>query len=534
MIKINICHLWNLHEFACFFLFSEAKSLQNSSSESLLMDRLMMAPPGGSSYGVLEKNTMRALTPEISDSSKNSSLTKVSNLSEPKTVSRTDSLSDSHIVLSDSSDSSRQKLSGFSSPVGLKTKKVDRKVFQALPPPLEPRRAPHVVPSQVSLRQVPHVDPGRDNQRQVSLVDPNKATRVTDVESIRDTVRQAPHADPGRDNLRQAPHVDPNKATRVADVDSSRDTVRALESTRVSSQKLKGQCDVDLTIPLTGSAELKETGFVTLKSLQAKESSVSQPEREYETLSDSPLTPDNKTSPFRLALDDRTSKCTVSSTTAEFVQPKVTEASNSKVNFQYMGHLPGNLLTEQKEKMYEKLQSFFKGHKAEQGYRSESSFKSDEIIIADTDSNRDSARSNISLGEQIRQYCKEYRRDSTHGVDSGSDRTLKGASNSEANTPNRQQSKPPVSPPHLDDGNSSPSRKRRKTKKERDLSSKRKQKEEYVINSSSEYSGQDDDNIPLVDLRKKMIFQVRVTVFSEVKIIETLVLISSINNHKLY
>ncbi|XP_033734070.1 zinc finger protein 106-like isoform X2 [Pecten maximus] len=319
-----------------------------------------------------------------------------------------------------------------------------------------------------------------------------------------------------RSNVDTVRFTEMMKDNNSINTQASRDSTESLEPTKDTVIITKDPAEIDQSTSIASSVE--ENRFVTLKALLRASPQATRPGNETLT--------NNDTLGMKLPADDQISNAAVSSTTAEFTLPqvvesrqtKVTDTTQPKVNVQYMGHLPGNLFTGQKENMFEKLQSFLKSSRSDQGYRSESSLKSDEIVL-DTDSNQESVASNASLGEKIRQYCKENRRGSTQ-LDSGSEHTLKG-SNSETNTPVRQQSKPPVSPSVSDDKNLSPSRKRRKTKKERDQSSKRKQKEEYVINSSSECSGQDDENIPLTDLRQRLQFQVGPEELEDICMVET-------------
>ncbi|OWF46424.1 Zinc finger protein 106 [Mizuhopecten yessoensis] len=568
----------------------EAKSLQSLSSEisAKSVDRLFASTHDGGPSGVPEKPLSQDLMAESSDldSSRDSNFTKVSLLSSfshdhQRVTFKDGNASDSLLVLSDSSDSHRNRsdMRGVSSPQALKTKRIDQRVFQTRPQPLEPSRDSEgflepnkhtlktfetskeaarlldlkrdpsssadsnrdtVRPISPSRDSVRSADPSRDS---VKSVDPSKRSAdpsrgITGIRSVelsketessgvvsketespvvvsKDTVRAFNSKRESSPNRRAAWSVRPIKDS-MKSLESTRDSTGSLEVTKDTIGDTKGQAEVDQSISLVGSAELNEAGFVTLKSLlraKPQEGTPSWQGKEQEML----IAEDNKKSVSPLTTDDQSSSPAVSSTTPELTQPQVTETTKPKVNVQYMGHLPGNLFTGQKENMFEKLQSFLKT-KSEHGYKSESSLKSDEIVL-DTDSNQESVASNASLGAKIQQYCKGNRRGSTQG-DSGSDHTLKG-SNSEANTPVRQQSKPPVSPSVSDDRNLSPSRKRRKTKKERDQSSKRKQKEEYVINSSSECSGQDDDNIPLTELRQRILFQAGPNNAADVCMVET-------------
>ncbi|XP_069117103.1 serine-rich adhesin for platelets-like [Argopecten irradians] len=349
-----------------------------------------------------------------------------------------------------------------------------------------------VISASPDLGTLKSVDPDRGALRSTS---PDLGN-LKSVYPNRGAVRSA---SPDLGNLRSA---DPNRVAvtltsslKDDDTKNNRDSTESLEPTKDTFESTVGQDEVDQSVSVASSAELKENRFVTLKSLLRSSHQETKPEN------------DISQSETKMLVEDQPGGA-CSSTSTEFTLPqpmksKVSETTQPKVNVQYMGQLPGNLLIGQKENMFEKIQSFLKSSRSDQGYRSESSLKSDEIVL-DTDSNQESITSNVSLGEKIRQYCQENRPGSTQ-LDSGSDHTLKG-SNSETNTPGRQ-SKPPVSPSVSDDRNLSPSRKRRKTKKERDQSSKRKQKEEYVINSSSECSGQDEEKTSITDLRQRIQFQ---------------------------
>ncbi|XP_060068448.1 uncharacterized protein LOC132548599 [Ylistrum balloti] len=495
----------------------EAKSLQNLPMDiaAKSVERLCVAT---SDDGPERERAFMTDSCDL-DSSRDSNFTKVSALSsfshDQKGAPKNGNVSDSLLVLSDSSDSSgkHKGMGGFSSP--LSSQRINPAIFQALPPPLQPTRDSegfiepnkHTLKTFESTKEASRTtDRTRDGGKSAvptrDIVSSGEISK-DNIKSFKSEDKDVQSYGPNRGTERSVDLIKDSKSS-----ESSKDCEGLLEQTKDTSGVTKSQFEIGQSVSVVGSAELKESGFITLKSLlRASNSEGIKPVKEQERSA--------------LTTDDQISSGAVSSTTVEFTQPrlnKVAENTQPKVNVQYMGQLPGNLFTGQKEDMFEKLQSFLKSSKSDQGYRSESSLKSDEIVL-ETDSNQDSVASNVSLGEKIRQYCKENRRDSTQ-LDSGSDHTLKG-SNSEANMPDRQQSKPPVSPSVSDDRNSSPSRKRRKTKKERDLSSKRKQKEEFVINSSSECSGQDDDNIPLTELRQRMLFQRAPEELEDVCMVET-------------
>ncbi|CAG2220601.1 unnamed protein product [Mytilus edulis] len=188
--------------------------------------------------------------------------------------------------------------------------------------------------------------------------------------------------------------------------------------------------------------------------------------------------------------------------------------NREKVNIQYMGSLSqgvdqAKLLKQfksgkgkddgmsflvvdgdQNKDMYNKLQLLFNkpptgsSRSNKEDIRMETDEKSDSGV-KDHDSNFESIGSNNSLGEKIRQYCKQNKPDVSELLITVSDGEQREGADCSVVSPG---------PEKLEERRcSSPYKKRLKTKKERDRASIRKQKEGCILESSSDYNSQDEE-----------------------------------------